>query len=161
MSNEIEDMIDSPDVMYLVSTTRMSPRVDDIEVTVPMVDIIGLFHTVEEAFTCAESHRVLDSTLLDEPTITPVVPTYLESYNVLFKLFFADNKLYIQSRLADPKASVYVTETDEFFEALVKPEDINIFIERARMWHGDVIGGEFVIVDEVPDEAIDIVGDVL
>lgn len=143
------------DTRFLVSTVRLAPRLTDESINTPTVDILGLFSSIDEALACADAHRIMDTTILDRPMITPILPTNLKNYEIVFKLFFVEDKLHIQSRLCDPQIELYVTENDEFFEALIEPKDINIFIERARMWHGDIIGGEFIIVDQVPDEAID------
>lgn len=136
--------------IYIVSGMRMFTPDEDSSPSIT-VDILGAFHDPEEAIMCYQAHMDMDTTLMFEPTITSMEPDNFGSSEILLKLSFINNVLHIQSQLVNPEVEARIIETEEVFEALIEPKDLPVFIERARMWFGDMVGGEFTVSDQVPD----------
>lgn len=157
MTSSISEQMDIGRPRVFVVTGMRMITVDEDTPTHISVDILGVFSDPEEALACSIMHRDLDTTLLYDPLITSTEPDNVRNYEILLKLSFINNVLHIQSQLVSPEEQARCIETEEVFEALVEPKDLMVFIERARMWFGDTIGGEFSISDQVPDAVLDLI----
>ena len=140
--------------LYMVHSVRFSPDVNEDGTMSMEYAVLGVCETMEKALQCADAHRLLDSTLLEMPTISVFPAVSVNDYTIGIRLMYMDGTLLVQSRVMVPGDEYYVTHDDNHYNALVDPDKLDIFIDDAKKWHWDTIGGELHIDYMIPNDAL-------
>lgn len=150
---DLESTSDIPQ-LYLVHSLRFTPApLEDGRYGLDYV-VLGVCESMTKAVQCADAHRLLDSTLLEMPTIS-VFPAYASNdFTIGLRIQYLDGVLLVQSRIMRDDDRYYVTSDENHYDALIEPSTLPAILRDAKKWHWDSIGGDMRVDYAIPDDAL-------
>lgn len=142
------------DIQYTLVGMRMSSD-SDVDSGEISLEIVGSFDDLDKAKLAYDYYSALDTTITCLTILPSVVRHDIPQITVMLHLYVDnENRIVYESRCSFEDISPWMKATENEYDSLIYPEDLDLMIQEASQWLEEYRGIESAeIIDLISPEA--------